>query len=126
MESNELSYFERRIQKEIEDIEERIKTLNGEKMALQRQLAKARADRTGIQSVTRKNSANRVLAENAVIGALQEANKPMSTRNLYRVALSTNFDLIENTLRTYLHRMKKRGIIKTSNSVGVWELPKDI
>ena len=122
MEDEHLSYFEGRIISEIEEIESRIKSLTSEKYALQRQLAKARAQRTGIQNVTRKNSINRVLAENAVISALRASKKSLTTSELYRSALSTNFDLKPTTFRTYLHRMKNKGMIKTARSSGSWEL----
>lgn len=123
MEDEHLSYFENRIIGEIEEIESRIKSLKNEKHALQRQLAKARAQRTGIQNVTRKNSINRVLAENAVISALRESKKALPTSDLYRFALSTNFDLKPTTFRTYLHRMKNKELIKTARQTGYWELP---
>lgn len=125
MEDAHLTYFERRIINELEEIESRIESLTSERYALQRQLAKARAQRTGIQNVTRKNSVNRVLAENAVIAALRDSGKSLATRELYRAALSTNFDLKPTTFRTYLHRMKGRGLIGTASHVGSWKLPPD-
>lgn len=121
MEDEKLSYFEKRLTREIEEIEARMKSLSEEKSALQRQLAKARADRTGIQSVTRKNSLNRVLAENSVIEYLKQKGTA-STAQLYRNAQLTNFDLKETTFRTYLHRMKRKDMIKTARTVGRWEL----
>lgn len=123
MEDEHLSYFESRIIGEIKEIESNIKALTSEKSALQRQLAKARAQRTGIQNVTRKNSINRVLAENAVVSALRDSKKALSTSDLYRFALSTNFDLKQTTFRTYLHRMKNKELIKTARQTGYWELP---
>ena len=123
MVDDNLSYFEQRINNELKDIEARIKALNEEKHALQRQLAKARAERTGLQYATRKNSLNRVLAENSVIEMLRERKKPLSTRQLYRNAQLTNFELKETTFRTYLHRMKNRGLIKTARRAGEWKLP---
>ena len=122
MEDDNLTYFEKLIQRELEDVERRIEELNAERLALSRQLAKARAERTGLQFATRKNSMNRVLAENAIITALRENDRPMRTAELYRQAQLTNFDLKENTFRTYLNRMKKRGLIKPSRIVGQWIL----
>jgi len=120
-----LSYFEQRIVREIEEVENKIKALEAERSALGRQLAKARAERTGIQSVTRKNSLYRVLAENSVVEFLKaSASGRASTLQLYRNAQLTNFELKENTFRTYLHRMKKKGTIRTARAVGNWELAK--
>ena len=121
MDDEKLSYFEKRLTREVEEIEERIKALNKEKSNLLRQIAKARAERTGIQSVTRKNSLHRVLAENSVVELLKKDGRA-PTATLYRNAQRTNFDLKEATFRTYLHRMKKKNMIKTSRAVGYWEL----
>ena len=122
MNDDNLTYFEKRLLAELEGIETQIKSLDTEKRALQRQLSKARAERTGLQTATRKNSLNRVLAENSIIEALREKKRPLSTRQLYLNALITHFDLKETTFRSYLHRMKKRGDIKTGGHVGTWEL----
>ncbi len=121
MSEENLSYFEKRLTHEVEEIEKRIKSLHDEKAVLLRQLAKARADRTGIQSVTRKNSLYRVLAENSVVEYLKK-NGRTSTSQLYQNARLTNFDLKEATFRTYLHRMKRKDMVKTSRNVGYWEL----
>ena len=121
MEDN-LTYFEKRLTRELEDIEARMKALEEERRALSRQLAKARAEREGLKFTTRKNSANRVLAENAVLQALRGASKPLTSQELYRQARLTNFDLKESTFRSYLHRMKKRGDIRTAGHAGSWQL----
>lgn len=118
-----LTYFERRLSSELEEIEARIRALEDERRALTRQLAKARAEREGLKFTTRNNSTNRVLAENAILQALRSAAKPLSTQELYRQARLTNFDLKETTFRSYLHRMKKREDIQTAGHVGRWEIP---
>ena len=124
MQDEELSYFEERILNEIAQLEREIKTLEIEKGALQKQLAKARADRTGIKDITRKNSVNRVLAENSVLKALKEAKKPVPTKRLYTIAKETNFQLKETTFRSYLHRMGEKGMIRQSKKlVRHWVLP---
>lgn len=119
----ELSYFEQRLRDELKGVEARIKELEQEAVVLRRQLAKAHAERTGLRAVPRKNSINRVLAENAVLEGLREHKRPLPTAVLYKRALSTNPQLRENTFRTYLHRMKNRGLIKTARRAGEWELP---
>lgn len=119
-----LTYFEKRLSRELEDIEARIRELEDERRALSRQLAKARAEREGLKFTTRKNSANRVLAENAVLQALRDTTKSLSTQELYRQARLTNYDLKETTFRSYLHRMKKRGDIRTAGHVGRWVISK--
>lgn len=124
MNVDQLGFFERRILSELKELEQQIKKLEAERRTLQKHLAKARAERTGLKSVTRKNSINRVLAENSVIEKLKDSNRPLSTKYLYNYARLTNYDLKASTFRTYLHRMKKRGLIKTASRVGEWELDK--
>lgn len=117
-----ITYFEKRLTRELEDIESRIKELESERQALRRQIAKARAEREKLKFTTRKNSLNRILAENAILQALRNASHPLSTKELYHQAYLTNFDLKETTFRSYLHRMKKRGDIQLAGHVGRWEL----
>jgi len=117
-----LTYFEKRLTAEIDELTRQIRELETERQALRRQLAKAQAQRSGLQYVTRKNSTNRVLAENSVLQMLRDEKKPVHTRRLYKNALMSNGSLKENTFRTYLHRMKNKGLIKVSWQVGVWEL----
>ena len=121
MAKENLDYFEARLTRELESIEERIKELVIERRTLSKQLAKARAEREGLQLVTRKNGANRVLAENAILQKLRSSKRPVSTQELYRQARLTNYDLKETTFRSYLHRMKKRGDIQTAHHVGQWK-----
>ncbi len=122
MEDEKIVYFERRLLREIAEIEMKIKLLDEEKRALARQLAKARAEKSGIQGLTRKNSLNRVLAETSITDTLTGEAQSVATLKLFRQAQITNFDLKETTFRTYLHRLKMRGIIKTGRSAGTWEL----
>jgi hypothetical protein len=121
----ELSFFERRLARELVGIEDKIKALESEALTLRKQLAKAQSERSGLLTATRKNSLNRVLAENSVLEGLRDKKGPLSTAYLYRRAKNTNPDLRENTFRTYLHRMKKRDLIKTASRAGEWELDKD-
>ncbi|MCF6319786.1 MAG: hypothetical protein L3J83_11015 [Proteobacteria bacterium] len=124
MDDDNLTYFEKRILSELAQIETKLKELELEKQVLGKQLAKAKAEQTGLQTVTRKNSLNRVIAENSITEALKE-DCSLSTKKLYNNARLTNHGLKETTFRTYLHRMKKRGIIKTSKYIGTWELTND-
>lgn len=75
-----------------------------------------------MQYANRKNSVNRVLAENSVIELLQKEGRALSTSKLYRFARMANDDLKENTFRTYLHRMKNKGLICGAGHVGMWKL----
>lgn len=117
------SYYEKRLQREIEQIESRIRELAQEKIALQRQLMKARQENADLRDVNRKNSINRVMIENRVLEAFQGLNKSLKTKDLYKYAQYVNFELNENTFRTILHRMSQKGMIERTDSRGVWRLP---
>jgi len=113
-------YYERRLIREIEEVDLRIKELTDERAALQRQLMKARWENDSLKDVSRKNSGNRVMIETRVIDALEKTrSKPYSSSELYQEALKANFELKENTFRTYLHRMKEKGIIESVGR-GLW------
>lgn len=121
---SKLSQFESRLLKEIEYLDEKLRSLQDEKRTLSRLLAKARAENAGLALVTRKNSINRVLAENSIIASLKNSSSAISTGKLYLDAKTTNFDLKESTFRSYLHRMKNKGMIKASRLYArYWVLP---
>lgn len=120
--SDELSYFEARILRELNAVEDEIRRLQAEAVVLRRQLGKAQAERLGLQHATRKNSMDRVLVENSVIEQLRETS-PLSTKILLRRARLSVPQLKENTFRTHLHRMKKRDLIRTAKKAGEWQLP---
>ena len=120
--NDNLTFFEKRIAAELQLIDEKMASLEKERAVLRRQLAKARSEKYGLETTTRKNSLNRVFTENTVIHALRTEGKPLTTAYLFKCALVINNELKENTFRTYLHRMKSRGLIKTARHVGSWEL----
>lgn len=115
------SYYESRLQREIEEIELKLKELTAERDALRRQLIKARWEHHHLRDVNRKNSASRVLVEQRVLSTLEAATKPMTSRQLLEVARFANFELKENTFRTHLHRMKAKGLIESIGR-GKWRL----
>lgn len=115
-----IAYYELRLQREIEQIDARIRELTQEKSALQRQLLKARQEASGLSQVSRKNSIMRIMIENRVLDALRSSAKPVSTHELFQNARYANFDLKENTFRTYLHRLKQRGLIANAGRAGRW------
>lgn len=121
--SPEVAYFERRLQQEIEEIEARIRELMQEKFALQRQLTKARRESSGLADVHRKNSINRAMIENRILDALAGQKKAASFKTLLTVARFVDHQLKEGTLRTTLHRMKNKGLIKPGKIRGTWQLP---
>lgn len=119
-----ISFYERRLQREIEQIEIKLKELTAERDALRRQLMKVRWERHHLKDVSRKNSAGRVLVEQRIVNALKEEKNPINSKKLLAYARIANFSLKENTFRTYLYRMKKRGIIKSVGR-GLWKIEED-
>ncbi|MDF2369414.1 MAG: hypothetical protein P1V21_01345 [Rhizobiaceae bacterium] len=115
------NYYERRLMRDIEEIDDRIKELTAEKHALRRLLIKARWENSTLKDVNRKNSATRVMVEVRIMEALKGATKPISSKSLYNEALKASFELKENTFRTYLHRMKEKGVLESAGW-GLWRL----
>lgn len=119
---NNLSAYESRLAREVEEIDARIKDLEQERNALLRQMMKARWENDSLRDVTRRNSGNRVMVEQRIIDALEQAKGPLGSVKLFEFAKRANFELRDTTFRTYLHRMKKRGLIENHRR-GVWKLP---
>lgn len=117
------SAYERRLMRAIEDIRSKMMELTADQKALERQLMIARRENVSLNDVSRKNSANRVLVENRILEALRKAPKAMTNASLYREARDANYDLTDNTFRTHLHRLKKRGVIESAGR-GLWRMPK--
>lgn len=115
------TYYERRLMKAIEDIELRIKELTSEKNALLRQLREARWENNALKDVNRKNSGNRVMIEAKIIDALKASSRALTSSKMYAEARQVNFELKDNTFRTYLHRMKEKGLIVSAGR-GLWRL----
>ena len=113
-----MSRLEIALTQELAEVELRIKELQDEASALRRQIGKASVKRQGLEFATRKNSMNRLLVENSVLETLRRLGKPTRTAILYKNAKVTNPSLKENTFRTYLHRMKKKGRSKQHARLG--------
>jgi len=115
MNDSEFSFFENRLMNEIKDIEQKIKRLSTEKETLLKQLHKARMEKEGLQFSVRKNSTNRILIENSVLMSLKVRGGEAKSDELLRQALFVVDSLNTNTFRTYLNRMKQKGLIVSKN-----------
>jgi 3-hydroxyacyl-CoA dehydrogenase len=124
MQDSPSSYYELRLTRAIEEINHRIKELTDEQIALRRLLMKARWENSAVKDVSRKNSGNRVMIEARVLGALKTTSRALSSSKLCIEARQVNFELKDNTFRTYLHRMKEKGLIVSAGR-GLWELADD-
>lgn len=119
--SEPVNFYERRLMREIEAIDARIAELTQEKHALQRQLQKARWENHALRDVNRKNSANRVMVEERVLSLLHGSEKPLHNSKLLAAGKLANFDLNPSTFRTYLRRLKEKGLIESTRR-GYWKL----
>lgn len=108
---------------QLADIERRIADLEGERAALQRLITKVRQQKLIMQDVTRKNSFDRILVENKILEILGQTEKYVSARSLYKEARLVNFNLKDTTFRSYMHRLKERGLVEASANIrGYWKL----
>lgn len=113
---------ERQILAEIETIEAYIKELTVKRDLLQAQLLGSRSIDMGISDVNRKNSAIRIMVESIVVDALKTSNGALRSAELLEISRKIDHDLKGSTFRTYLHRMKVKGIICQADRVGYWRL----
>ena len=111
------------ILREIEDIDSKIKELQFARGALQGVLARIRQSARPEFGKHRRNSAERILVETRIIEELNRSLRPLSSARLYKAAKTVLSDLKEGTFRSYLHRMKIRGVVANPNAVsGMWRL----
>ncbi|WP_341899076.1 hypothetical protein [Ferrovibrio terrae] len=106
---------------ELTAVDLRIAELEAEKRSLQRLLSKVRQEALVNRDVTRKNSFDRIVIENVIIQRLTEAKRPLHADALLFEARTVTHTLKGNTFRSYLHRLKLRGLIKSSGR-GTWQL----
>ena len=119
------SSFERRLTDEIMAIDRQVAALVAERDALTRQLLKARTKNPVLRDVTRLNSGQRVIVEQSILDFLKEKSKA-SSKQIFNFILSTTVsDLNESTFRTYVRRMKDKGLIESKRR-GVWEISKEV
>ena len=116
------SYFEKRILQEMQNIEAKIEELHKEKAALGRLLIKAKMGLEGTKYKIRKNSLDRLMIEKRISEILSRENKSTSSRVLYEEARLIKTELKQATFRTYLHRMKIKGLIEPDKSINGWKI----
>jgi DNA-binding transcriptional ArsR family regulator len=123
-ESPERATLEQQLVAELADIERKIGELEQERSAVQRMLLRARQENLLNRDVTRKNSFNRILVENKILETLEKSNKFVRTSELYSEAQRVVYSLKDQTFRSYLHRLKERGLIEASLNRGFWKRTK--
>lgn len=116
--------LEARLMMELTGINHKIRELETEKRSLERLLTRIRHEEVENQEVGRKNSAKRILVEKAVLDRLSVANgKSVTSYDLWRAANDVELRLNQSTFRSYLHRMKAKGLVEPALLHGRWRLP---
>lgn len=103
----------------IREIEGKISDLEAEKAALKRQLEKVLREKLEIKEVVRANSISRIIIEKAILDYLANSMTDLKTYSLYIEARMSDRNLKISTLRSYLFRMKQKGLIRSVGR-GVW------
>jgi hypothetical protein len=116
--------LEKRLMLELSIINTKLRELELEKLSLERLLVRVRREDVANYEVGRKNSAKRLLVEKAVLNRLAAANgKSVTSNDLWLAANNIELRLNPSTFRSYLHRMKEKGMIETGYLYGRWKLP---
>jgi hypothetical protein len=117
------SGVESKLLQQLAETDLKLAELMAEKRALERLIAKVRRENFASAESIRKNSFDRILVEKVILAALSRAAGPVKTKALFAEALATHHGLKDNTFRSYLHRMKERGLIAPDIHTGCWVLP---
>jgi hypothetical protein len=117
--------LERQILEQLDATSRRIRELQAEEQSLRRLLLKIRNKQIKAQDVTRKNSVTRILIEERILETLRRSQDGVSTAVLGREVAYFFPKLKGVTFRSYLHRLRTRGLIEPSPSrVAAWQLTK--
>lgn len=116
--------LERKILEQLGATSRRLKELEAEQASLHRLLVQVRNKAIKAQDVTRKNSVTRILIEERILDTLRRSERGVSTAILGR-EVSYFFPKLKGaTFRSYLHRMRTRGLIEPAvGMVAAWRLP---
>jgi hypothetical protein len=119
MKSEDRSLLESHLLAQITSIEREMTKLSAERDTLRDILLKVRRENSTLRDVTRKNSFDRILIENRIMNLLRAASKPMPISRLWWAAQEINPRLRNTTFRSYMHRLKSKGLIR-SETHGFW------
>jgi len=115
------SPLETELMEELGRIERKIADLQKEKLTVERMVNRLRREKVIQSDATRSNSFRRVIVENKILEILSDGNI-YSTKSVYGAIKFEYLGLKSTTFRSYLHRMRLRGLIEP-NGYGRWMLP---
>jgi hypothetical protein len=116
--------MEAQLRSELAEVERRIAKLVEERRSLQRLLISVRNKNLGGSKDARRNSYERLVVETKILESLRQAGKRgVLTKKLREEAFAINPLLKDPTYRSYLHRLKERGLIApVTGRRGRWSL----
>ena len=123
MKPEDRSLLEGHLLGQISSIEQELAKLTAQRDTLRDLLLKVRRENVSLRDVTRKNSIDRVLIENRIMNILKVASKPVKSQRLWWAAQEISPRLRSTTFRSYLHRLKSKGLIQ-SEAHGLWTATK--
>lgn len=113
--------LEGRLQRQISEIDARILALTAEKRALERMMLSLREGGLENEQAVRRNGAQRVLVEKAILDFL--ADGPATGSQILQHVRIVYRAINPSTLRSYIHRLDQRGLISKGAERGMWQLP---
>ena len=113
--------FEKDIRARITEIDAALDTLKGERETLQN-LLYMRAARGRAAEVTDKRSYRRIYNEQKIELLLRHQSRGLRLREISRKLLTQNVIIKEPTLRSYLTRMAKKGVLVHDKRTGAWRV----
>mgnify|MGYP001796456746 CR=1 FL=1 len=113
--------FEKDIRSRIAEIDDAIERLKGERQTLEN-LLYTRTARVRASEVSDKRSYKRIYNEEKISLLLRSHPRGLRLKELSRKLLLQNVIIKESTLRSYLTRMAKKGILENNQSSGIWRV----
>jgi hypothetical protein len=99
-------------------IRQEIAKLEKQRETLEALLVRVRQE-MNLRDVTRKNSLDRILTENLILESLRRTRRLTPTKILFYSVRAISPQLQNTTFRSYLHRLKAKGLIRTVGH-GFW------
>ena len=114
--------LEKQIISQLADVAKRIAELTEEQRTLQRILEGVRRRTIPNLDVTRKNSHQRIIVEDAIMRSFASTPGRRTVASLHLDVRLTLPEIKPSTFRTYLHRMARRGLLRPDGERGGWSL----
>ena len=106
---------------ELARIERGIADLEAQRATLQGMITRYRQENIPLKDVSRKNSFKRIITEKKILETIAATPTHARADAIFRAACTVHFGLKESTFRSYLHRLKERGLIESSRERGYWK-----